>query len=95
MVKALLLSRGIPVREQAGSIGRISGMTSGPLSEVRLLVPADRAAEARELIERTPERPPVNRERLPATTRLMVGTLLVILAALVVLSVVMLATRFA
>lgn len=91
VVKSLLDSRKIPVRVQAESIGRISGLTSGPLSEVRLLVPADRAADARKLIDRRPAGARVKPQRMSGTMRLLAWTLLVILVALLVLLYV---TRF-
>jgi Putative prokaryotic signal transducing protein len=50
MVKAFLNSQDIPVFMKSESFGRLSGLMSGPLSEVVLLVPAEKAAEASELI---------------------------------------------
>jgi hypothetical protein len=56
-VKAYLTSQDIPVFIKSESLGRISGLMSGPLSEVVLLVPSEKAAEARELLEQSEKKP--------------------------------------
>lgn len=52
LLEGRLKSEGIPVvlktKEAAGSL---YGLTTGPLAEIIILVPADRAAEALELLE--------------------------------------------
>ena len=51
IIKSLLESCEIPVilRSREG-IGRVQGLSFGPLAEVRVMVPKDRLAEARELL---------------------------------------------
>ena len=59
VLKAALETAGIPVVSQQEASGRIIGLTVGSMGEVSLLVPEDRIAEARELIEDSPS------DRLP------------------------------
>lgn len=49
-VKGRLETSGIPAAFDYESIGRTFGLTIDGLGEVRILVPIDRAAEARELL---------------------------------------------
>ncbi len=49
-VKGRLETSGIPAAFDYESIGRTFGLTIDGLGEVRILVPTDRAAEARELL---------------------------------------------
>ena len=49
-VKGRLETSGIPAALDFESIGRTFGITIDGLGEVRLLVPGDRAADARELL---------------------------------------------
>jgi len=58
LLEGRLKSEGIPVilqsKEAAGSI---YGLTTGPLAEIKILVPADRTAEALELLENLENEP--------------------------------------
>lgn len=51
VIKAKLEAEGIPVLLDYESVGPIIGITVDGLGEVRVLVPQDRAEEARALIE--------------------------------------------
>jgi hypothetical protein len=51
LIKGRLEAAGIPVLLDYESVGRVMGITVDGLGEVRILVPHDRAEEARELIE--------------------------------------------
>jgi len=50
MVRGFLESFGIPAMISQESIGRVYGLTSGPLGEVNVLVPEERTDEALELL---------------------------------------------
>ena len=50
-VKGRLETSGIPAALDFESIGRVYGITIDGLGEVRILVPVDRAADARELLK--------------------------------------------
>jgi len=58
LLEGRLKSEGIPVilrtKEAAGSI---YGLTTGPLAEIKILVPADRTAEAQELLAQIENEP--------------------------------------
>lgn len=58
LVEGRLKAEGIPVilrtKEAAGSI---YGLTTGPLAEIKILVPADRTAEALELLQQLENEP--------------------------------------
>lgn len=58
LIKGLLESCGIPVilRSREG-IGRVQGLSFGPLAEVMVMVPADMMAEAKELLTSQHETP--------------------------------------
>jgi hypothetical protein len=51
ILQKMLESFGIPVRLEFESYGRVMGMTVDGLGAVGILVPSDRAAEARELLK--------------------------------------------
>jgi hypothetical protein len=51
VLKAALETASIPVVSRQEASGRIIGLTMGSMGEVSLLVPQDRVAEARELID--------------------------------------------
>jgi hypothetical protein len=51
VLKAALETALIPVVSRQEASGRIIGLTVGSMGEVSLLVPGDRVAEARELID--------------------------------------------
>ena len=51
VIKGRLESAGIPVLLDYESLGRVIGITIDGLGEVRLLVPDDRAEDARQLLE--------------------------------------------
>ncbi|NLW45400.1 MAG: DUF2007 domain-containing protein [Syntrophomonadaceae bacterium] len=59
IIKSWLESCGIPVilRSREG-IGRVQGLSIGPLAEVRVMVPRDRLSEARELLAARDAQPP-------------------------------------
>ncbi len=59
IIKSLLESCGIPVilRSREG-IGRVQGLSIGPLAEVRVMVPRDKLSEARELLAAMDAQPP-------------------------------------
>ena len=59
-VKGRLETSGIPAAFDYESIGRTFGLTIDGLGEVRILVPADRAAEARELLLSSDDDQPVD-----------------------------------
>jgi hypothetical protein len=50
IIKGRLESAGIPVMLDYESLGRVMGITVDGLGEVRILVPNERAEEARELL---------------------------------------------
>ncbi len=50
-VKILLESFGIPAYTNQESAGTVYGLTVGPLGEVEVVVPIDRLAEAKQVIE--------------------------------------------
>jgi hypothetical protein len=50
MVQGFLETAGIPAMISQESIGRVFGMTSGPLGEVNVLVPEEKTDEALELL---------------------------------------------
>jgi hypothetical protein len=50
MVQRFLEAAGIPAMISQESIGRVFGMTSGPLGEVNVLVPEEKTDEALELL---------------------------------------------
>ena len=50
VLKAALETAAIPVVERAEAYGQIVGITVGDLGAISLFVPADRVAEARELL---------------------------------------------
>ena len=50
IIKGRLESAGIPVMLDYESVGRVMGITVDGLGEVRILVPNERADEARELL---------------------------------------------
>ncbi len=50
MVQGFLEAAGIPAMVSQESVGRVLGLTSGPLGEVNVLVPEDKADEALELL---------------------------------------------
>ena len=51
-----LRSAGIPVLLSSETVGEMYGLNVGPMAEVRLLVPAEREEEARQLLsEASPE----------------------------------------
>ena len=54
VIKGRLESAGIPVMLDYESLGRVMGITIDGLGEVRLLVPDDRAEDARQLLEASP-----------------------------------------
>ncbi len=56
IVKGFLESEGIPVDLDYESAGKIYGLTVDGLGEVRILVPADWADEAREALARHPKK---------------------------------------
>jgi len=64
IIKSLLESCGIPVilRSREG-IGRVQGLSIGPLAEVRIMVPRDRLSEARELLAATDAEQPSDRDK--------------------------------
>jgi hypothetical protein len=51
VVKGRLESAGIPVMLDYESLGRVMGITVDGLGEVRILVPTERAEDARQLLE--------------------------------------------
>ena len=51
VLRAALETAGIPVVTEGEAYGRIVGLTVGPLGDVRIMVPADRLDEARELVD--------------------------------------------
>ena len=51
ILRAALETADIPVAMRSESVGRLYGLTNQRLGEVTLLVPRDRAQEAKELIE--------------------------------------------
>ncbi len=59
-VKGRLETSGIPAAFDYESIGRTFGLTIDGLGEVRILVPTDRAAEARELLLSSDDDQPVD-----------------------------------
>ena len=54
IMKSHLESEGIPVLLQYESAGRVYGITVDGLGEVKILVPADLAEEAKKIIEPKP-----------------------------------------
>ncbi len=50
LIKGLLEVCGIPVVLRGEAIGPLQGLTMGPLAEVRIYVPAEKANEAREVL---------------------------------------------
>jgi hypothetical protein len=50
MVQGFLKAAGIPAMISQESVGRVFGMTSGPLGEVNVLVPEEKTDEALELL---------------------------------------------
>lgn len=55
VIKSKLEGAGIPVLLDYESVGPVIGITVDGLGQVRVLVPRDRAEEARALIEERPE----------------------------------------
>jgi len=55
IVKGRLESAGIPVMLDYESVGRVMGITIDGLGEVRILVPNERADEAKELLTPRPD----------------------------------------
>jgi hypothetical protein len=55
IIKGRLESAGIPVMLDYESLGRVMGITVNGLGEVRILVPDERADEARELLTASAE----------------------------------------
>lgn len=53
-VKDLLESAGIPVRLRGEAIGRLYGLTLGPLGQVEVLVPEGKIEYAREILDAKP-----------------------------------------
>ena len=51
VIKSHLESEGIPVLLEYESAGRVHGLTVDGLAQVRILVPQERAEEARQIIE--------------------------------------------
>ncbi|MGI6514079.1 MAG: DUF2007 domain-containing protein [Syntrophomonadaceae bacterium] len=64
IIKSLLESCGIPVilRSREG-IGRVQGLSIGPLAEVRVMVPRDRLSEAIELLAAADAQGPPERDK--------------------------------
>ncbi len=58
VVKGRLESAGIPVMLDYESLGRVMGLTVDGLGEVRVLVPDDRADDARQLLAEDDEQSP-------------------------------------
>jgi hypothetical protein len=54
VIKGRLESAGIPVLLDYESLGRVMGITIDGLGEVRVLVPDERAEDARQLLEASP-----------------------------------------
>ena len=54
VIKGRLESAGIPVLLDYESLGRVLGITIDGLGEVRVLVPDERAEDARQLLEASP-----------------------------------------
>lgn len=50
LIKGLLEVCGIPVILRGEAIGAIQGLTTGPLAEVRVYVPAEKAKEASDVL---------------------------------------------
>ncbi len=50
LVKGLLATASIPVQTAGGALGQIYGVRVGPMAEVELLVPAEQADQAREIL---------------------------------------------
>jgi hypothetical protein len=55
IVKGRLESAGIPAMLDYESLGRVMGVTVDGLGEVRILVPTERAEDARQLLESQPD----------------------------------------
>ncbi|MGI9951117.1 DUF2007 domain-containing protein [Moorellaceae bacterium AZ2] len=53
LMKGLLESAGIPVRLRGEAIGRLYGLNFGPLGQVEVLVPEEKAAQARDILRET------------------------------------------
>ena len=51
LVRSLLEANGIPTELSQESVGAVTGFSVGSMSEVRILVPSDRAEDARKLLE--------------------------------------------
>ena len=62
IVKGRLESAGIPVMLDYESLGRVMGITVDGLGEVRILVPNERADEAKELLAPSADDEPVTGE---------------------------------
>jgi len=62
IIKGRLESAGIPVMLDYESLGRVMGITVDGLGEVRILVPNERADEAKELLAPSADDEPVTGE---------------------------------
>jgi hypothetical protein len=51
LIRSLLEANGIPTELSQESVGAVTGLTVGPMGEVRILVPSDRVEDARQLLE--------------------------------------------
>ena len=52
LIKGRLLAEGIPTIIRAGeAAGSLYGLTTGPLAEIKILVPSDRLTEALKLLQ--------------------------------------------
>lgn len=56
LLEGRLLSEGIPTITRAGeAAGSLYGLTTGPLAEIKIIVPAEKMGEALELLRRIEE----------------------------------------
>lgn len=85
VIRAFLSGQGLPVQMQSESLGRISGITSGPLSEAKLLVSLTDAHRARQLIAQGTQDATIQRQLTSAPRiRFFTTLLLWVLAVLVI-----------